>query len=745
MAEIFKARFSPAPGVTKQVVIKRILPHYAANKAFIQMFTNEAKIAMGLSHGNIAQVFDFGEIDGDWYLAMELVDGQPLSKVMKRARTMEIAVVPTPFAVLIGIEMLKGFHYAHTRLDEQGRPLKIVHRDVSPQNVLVAYEGQIKIVDFGIAKARTAGREETEAGAVKGKYAYFAPEQAKGKELDHRTDVFAAGIVMYEMLCGQMPFQGKMIEVLSKIVRGEFPRPRELNPDITPALERILLTAMAHEKGDRYQTAEDFQQALSAYLYQNAPTFAPSGLGMFMSLLFEEELVAEGRPVQLPRDFLDQVSLWKGAMPAVPRPPTIEETRLARAERKPSRSAVPVDDEREDSSTGAHFRPQYPRWMRPLLFAAIPLVAALLTGIGVLAYGRWSTFSIQLASSPTGALVRVDGRSDTRVTPLLITDLSADQPHELEVTAPGMKTWIRTVAPERGAMLAMHAELEPDRLPDSLLDEPIDAGVPAPAEPVKDPIAELPNEADYPVSGFTVHAKKHTFLVPPSKAARLRLDPKKTYKVWTEGRLSFGGLIDSTTISACAFFVEGGPPLQAKDSFGIVGAKGTVVKHATALYAWVTDEIANDNTGAIKVRVMDTASKQTSTVLVDGKSNSFAPELNARFTLRRLEPLNTYDVKLRDGKPGARTLGDKGGPVRRVLMKIEPGWNKSVQSRKTANDLQRVLEPGKGIRITGATGFWLAFPDDGPDDNSGSVEIEVSSVAGLNGLLNSLVPPPRNK
>jgi hypothetical protein len=293
-------------------------------------------------------------------------------------------------------------------------------------------------------------------------------------------------------------------------------------------------------------------------------------------------------------------------------------------------------------------------------------------------------------------------------------------------------------------MLAIHAELEPDRLPDSLLDEPVDAGVAVPVEAPKDPLAELPNEAEYPVAGFTVSAKKHAFLVPPSKAARLRLDPKKTYKVWTEGRLSFGGLIDNVYVTECAFFLEGVPPLQSKDSFGIVGPKGTIVKNATALYAWVTDEVANDNTGAIKVRVMDTASKQTSTVLVDGKSNSFAPELANRFTLRRLEPLNTYDVKLKEGKPPARTLGDKGGTVKKVLMRIEPGWNKAVQARKHSNDLQRMLEAGKTVRLNGATGFWLSFPDDGVDDNSGSLEVEVSSVAGLNGLLNSLVPN-RNK
>jgi len=747
MAEIFKARFSAAPGVTKQVVIKRILPHYAANKAFIAMFTNEAKIAMGLSHGNIAQVFDFGEIEGDWYLAMELVDGQPLSKVMKRAHTLEIAVIPTAFAVLIGIEMLKGFHYAHTRFDEAGRPLKIVHRDVSPQNVLIGYEGQVKIVDFGIAKARTAGREETEAGAVKGKYAYFAPEQARGKELDARTDIFAAGIVMYEMLCGQLPFQGKMIEVLSKIVRGEFPRPRELNPDITPALERIILKAMAHEKADRYQTGEDFQQALSAYLYQNAPTFAPSGLGMFMGLLFEEELVAEGRPVQLPRDFLDQVSLWKGAMPAIPKKDPVEETRYARspgARDNKRTMALPEDGAQEDSSTGAHFRANYPRWLRPMMFLAIPLVAALLTGIGVLAYGKWSTFSINLTSAPMGALVRVDGRANTQTTPVLLTDLPADKNYELEVSAPGMKRWLRIVEPQRGALVTLHAELEPDRVPDSLLEEPFDAGFAAVDEPVAAPVVtEVPTEAEYPVSSVTVVAKKHAFLVPPSKAARLRLDPKKTYRVWTEGKLSFGGYFDNIFITEAIYFLEGGPALQAKDSFGLVGPKGTIVKHATALYAFVADEKANDNSGAIKVRVMDMASHQTSTVLVDAKSNSFAPDQSTRFSVQRLEPTSSYDLRLREGKPKARSLGDKGGLTRKVLLKIEPGWNSVLSVRKSANDLQRILETGKTIRINGAMSFWVTIPDDGLDDNAGSFELEVSSVAGGGGLLNGLVPKGR--
>src|SRR5579872_2659086 len=242
MAEIYRARYNAAAGVTKRVVVKRILPHFAGNPSFVSMFVNEAKIAVGLSHGNIAQVFDFGQINGDYFLAMEFVDGQPLSKVLRRAKAMELPAIPTAFAVDIAIEICKGLHYAHTRLDEQGRPLNIIHRDISPQNLIVSYEGQVKIVDFGIAKARNASVGETHAGAVKGKYVYFAPEQARGKELDARTDVFATGSVLYEMVCGRLPFEGRMMDVLGKLVRCEFARPRAVNPDIAPALEKILLT-----------------------------------------------------------------------------------------------------------------------------------------------------------------------------------------------------------------------------------------------------------------------------------------------------------------------------------------------------------------------------------------------------------------------------------------------------------------------------------------------------------------------
>jgi serine/threonine protein kinase len=180
MAELYRARFHAVAGVTKPVVIKKILPAFADSRAFVSMFVNEARIAVSLSHGNIAHVFDFGEVDGEYFLAMEYVHGQPLSRVLRRANALQFPFLPEPIALQIAIAMARGLHYAHTRTDDKGAPLHIVHHDVSPQNVLVGYAGEVKIVDFGIARARHATDSAMQETGVKGKYPYFSPEQARG-------------------------------------------------------------------------------------------------------------------------------------------------------------------------------------------------------------------------------------------------------------------------------------------------------------------------------------------------------------------------------------------------------------------------------------------------------------------------------------------------------------------------------------------------------------------------------------
>ena len=187
MAEIYLARYEAAAGIGKTVVVKKILPAFADNPRFLKMFIDEARVTVGLSHGNIAQVFDFGEIDGSYYLDMEYVAGQALSAIVSRATEQGLAF-PIPIACFVTMEMLKGLGYAHRKTDEQGQPLASVHRDVSPQNVMIAYEGQVKVVDFGIAKAATVA-SDTKARALKGKYLYFAPEQAHSREVDARADL----------------------------------------------------------------------------------------------------------------------------------------------------------------------------------------------------------------------------------------------------------------------------------------------------------------------------------------------------------------------------------------------------------------------------------------------------------------------------------------------------------------------------------------------------------------------------
>src|SRR5277367_4301549 len=318
MAELYRARSVASAGVSKAVVVKKILPAFAGHADFIRMFINEAKIAVTLSHGNIAQVFDFGEVEGEYYLAMEYVRGQPLSKVIRRAHALGLPWLPEEYAVFAALEMTKGLQYAHSRADETHRPLHIIHRDVSPQNVIIGYEGEVKIVDFGIARARGATDSELREGAVKGKYPYFSPEQARGDEVDLRTDLYATGVVLYQMCCGRLPHEGKMVQTMQSILRGEFPAPRSLNPELPADLEHIILTSMAASPADPYATAEAIGHALNAHLHQSKVLASSRSLSDLMSFLFEPELLAAGVDLKQAHTIIEQVPTWrrKGRAPS---------------------------------------------------------------------------------------------------------------------------------------------------------------------------------------------------------------------------------------------------------------------------------------------------------------------------------------------------------------------------------------------------------------------------------------------
>lgn len=320
MAETWRARLRGAAGVTKSVLIKKVLPEYADDEAFVSMFISEARISATLSHGAIAQVFDFGKVDGQYFLAMELVEGQPLNRILKRALRSGFHSLPVPIAVFVAMEMCRGLHYAHTRSDEKGEPLGIVHRDISPDNVLIGYEGQVKIVDFGIAKARSLRSFNTEPGVVKGKYLFFSPEQARGEAVDARTDVWATGVVLFQMLCGRLPLEGQVHTVLQRLNNGQpLPSARQVRPDIPVALDAILQKALAMKKESRFESAHALGDALAGFLYSSSPRFSPMSVAYLLRELYRPDLEALGMDARVPTSFVEEVSLWREA-PSLPAP-----------------------------------------------------------------------------------------------------------------------------------------------------------------------------------------------------------------------------------------------------------------------------------------------------------------------------------------------------------------------------------------------------------------------------------------
>lgn len=285
MAEVYKAKAHGVEGFEKILVIKRILPELSQNPRFVEMFINEAKIAVTLSHANIVQVFDLGQAQGSYFIAMEFVAGMDLATLLKRAQRAQRRLTPE-LAVYIVSELAKGLDYAHRRRDAERNPLNIVHRDVSPQNVLLSYEGEVKLTDFGIAKARTMAQSVTDVGVVKGKYAYMAPEQIAGKPLDARADIFSAGVLLYEALAGVSPFQASSnYDTLQRIRTGDVTPIENLVGDVPDEVARVLRTAMAHEPDKRYPSAGHLYEDLIQYLYSAGRRFGARDLADFLTHL----------------------------------------------------------------------------------------------------------------------------------------------------------------------------------------------------------------------------------------------------------------------------------------------------------------------------------------------------------------------------------------------------------------------------------------------------------------------------
>ena len=298
MAEIYLAKSRGIGGFEKFVALKVIHPNYSADEHFIQMLIDEAKITVQLQHVNIGQIFDLGRIGDQYFITMEFVDGADLFKVLRRASEIEYDM-PVEVAAFVVQEVCAALDYAHHKNDDLGRPLEIIHRDVSPQNVLISYAGEVKVVDFGIAKAALRARQ-TAAGVIKGKYYYMSPEQAWGDPVDQRSDIFSTGILLYEILTGQMLYLEEDLTLLLDMVRkAEIEPVSRRRREVPPELEAIVMKALRKRPEDRYQSAHDFQDALQRFLYQYAPDMSASKLAATMARVLGEPK-AQPQPVLPP-------------------------------------------------------------------------------------------------------------------------------------------------------------------------------------------------------------------------------------------------------------------------------------------------------------------------------------------------------------------------------------------------------------------------------------------------------------
>lgn len=420
MAELFLALQKSVAGFEKLIVVKRVLPGLAQDKAFVEMLLQEARIAATLTHPNIAQVYDVGFVDGDYYIAMEHVHGEDLRSIVRQMKKKQERSFPLEHALSIVLGCCKGLAYAHEKRDLDGNPLQIVHRDISPQNVLVTFTGDVQLVDFGIAKASTNADED--GTKLKGKVPYMSPEQAQGLELDARSDIFSLGVLLFELCTGKRLFKGKdESETLQFIVDGNYPTPRSLNPNLDPELERIIQKALAPELDDRYGNARAMQAELEAFIREKRLVVSPLDLGEWMQHLFDEklaqqkEMLAEGR--QLAEVLAAQA-------------PASDEFSLS------GHSVSDLSLVRE--------KPSKTPWVLLMTVLGIAIAG------GIAAWYLWPESAptgpgiMVLQSEPEGAAIWIDGARREERTPAMIQELPLGT-YEVRLTAEGFVPYTQSV------------------------------------------------------------------------------------------------------------------------------------------------------------------------------------------------------------------------------------------------------------------------------------------------------------
>ncbi|MFZ5476053.1 MAG: protein kinase domain-containing protein [Myxococcota bacterium] len=455
MAEIFKAKTFGHGGFENTLVIKRILAHLSDNEQFVRMFMDEAKVSVLLQHANIVRIYDFGKLRENYFIAMECVEGKD-SKLILRKLAERRKLLPREFAVYVAMEAAKGLDYAHKKTTLQGQPLHIVHRDVSPSNILVSYTGEVKVADFGIVKAANTV-EDTDVGMLKGKFEYMSPEQASGKELDRRSDIFSLGIILHEMLTGRRLFKtDSEIKTLERIKSVDVDPPSALNPQVPGRLDEIVMRALAKDPDDRYQDGRELHADLLEFLYPASPDLTQQSLSHFMQELFSDEIrsererLEEGSRIALAmHETAAQVDLepeWEeegGSARSVP---------SVRQQRAPSKVPVVIAVLAVMLAAAAttlflFFRPQ------PETVVVKELIEA----------EKPTTGSLQLKIGPVGGKVYLDDKLVGEGTDVSVADI-APGAHALRVEAEGYEPHADTLSVDAGERVRQPVTLKEIRV-----------------------------------------------------------------------------------------------------------------------------------------------------------------------------------------------------------------------------------------------------------------------------------------
>jgi serine/threonine protein kinase len=483
MATIYLARQAGIEGFEKLLVVKRILPHLAENEEFVKMFLDEARIAARLNHPNIVQIFNLGAQGDTFFIAMEYIHGEDVRRVFKRGDA-DGKPIPVPLICRIVMDAAAGLDYAHAKLDAGGKPLGIVHRDVSPQNIIVTFEGSVKVVDFGIAKAADQATV-TRSGVLKGKYSYMSPEQAAGMKIDRRTDIFALGIVLYELLTGTRLFKrANDLQTLNAVGECDVQNPSDIDMRLPKDLDPIVLKALAKNADERFQTAGELRIALEQYLLTNQLPSSSVQLAAYMKDIYKERLKKEAEEGRVLLEEIDQtrdpfVRTPLGNKPVKatgaekPEPPIPDD--VTRADRSSSMSRERERDRERPTATISERERQTGRTESMSLteqdkaavrfpWAMAVLLAILGAGTGAFLFLRATQgATVNITSDPASAAVTFDGKVLDAVTPCVLPKTFAGV-HSIALTRRGYERLETTInVPARGEVDLPQFKLEKEK------------------------------------------------------------------------------------------------------------------------------------------------------------------------------------------------------------------------------------------------------------------------------------------